>query len=153
MWKRYTPSDISIGTPKSFALEIIAIADWGRKCADVIPAFPHYLFNEFAGSQQGGGQVPTKPDYLTKSGGDIRAKCTEACIWMVSILQFWTDKASIADGELFRGRTRPVSALAEYVMNTINPVLPPGCKVSWDNVITRTLWMRKCLFNSTSEEE
>ena len=40
---------------KSFALEIIAIADWGRKCADVglhypMPAFPHYLFNEFAGS-------------------------------------------------------------------------------------------------------
>ena len=40
---------------KSFALEIIMIADWGRKCADVglhypMPAFPHYLFNEFARS-------------------------------------------------------------------------------------------------------
>ena len=76
---------------KSFKLKIIAIADWGRKCADVglhypIPAFPHYLFNEFARSQQGGGQVPTKPNYLTKSGGDVWAKCTEAWIWMVSTL-------------------------------------------------------------------
>ena len=40
---------------KSFALEIIAIMDWGRKCFDVglqfpLPMFPHYLFNEFAGS-------------------------------------------------------------------------------------------------------
>ena len=89
-------------------LKIIAIADWGHKCADVglhypIPAFPHYLFNEFAGSRQGGGQVPTKPDYLTKSGGDVWAKCMEACILMVSILQFWTNEASIADGELFGG--------------------------------------------------
>ena len=33
------------------------------------PCFPHYLFNEFAGSRQGGGQVPAKPDYLTKAGG------------------------------------------------------------------------------------
>ena len=45
---------------KSFALKIITIADWGYKCADVrfhypIPAFPHYLFNEFARSRQGGG--------------------------------------------------------------------------------------------------
>ena len=143
---------------KSFTLEIIVIADWGRKCADVglhypIPAFPNYLFNEFARSRQGGGQVPTKPDYLTKSGGDVWAKCMEAWIWMVSILQFWTDKASIADGELFGGQMHLVSRLAKYVMNTINPILPPGCKVSWDHIITRTPWMRKRLFNSTSEEE
>ena len=51
---------------KSFELEIISITDWGRKCFDVglqfpLPMFPHYLFNEFAGSRQGGGQVPAKP--------------------------------------------------------------------------------------------
>ena len=43
---------------KSFTLEIISIPDWGHKCFDVslqfpLPMFPHYLFNEFAGSQQG----------------------------------------------------------------------------------------------------
>ena len=48
---------------KSFVLEIIVITDWGSKCFDVglqfpLPMFPHYLFNEFAGSRQGGGQVP-----------------------------------------------------------------------------------------------
>ena len=93
---------------KSFALEIISITDWGCKCFDVglqfpLPVFPHYLFNQFARSRQEGGQVPTKPDYLTKAGGYVRAKCSEGWIWMASILQFWTDKASIADGELFRG--------------------------------------------------
>ena len=70
---------------KSFALEIILITDWGRKCFDVslqfpLPMFRHYLFNEFAGSRQGGGQVPAKPDYLTKAGGDVRAKCSEGWI-------------------------------------------------------------------------
>ena len=25
----------------------------------------------------GGGQVPAKPDYLTKAGGDVWAKCSE----------------------------------------------------------------------------
>ena len=48
---------------------------------------------------------------------------------------------------------RPVSALAEYIMNAVNPVLPPGYKVTWDHVITHTRWMKKQLFNFTSEEE
>ena len=38
-------------------------------------------------------------------------------------------------------------------MNAVNPVLPPGYKVTWDHVINRTPWMKKRLFNFTSEEE
>ena len=68
-------------------------------------------------------------------------------------MQFWTDEASIADGKLLGGRMHPVSTLAEYVMSTINPIHPLGYKVLWDHVITRTPWMKKRLFNSTSEEE
>ena len=72
---------------------------------------------------------------------------------MAAILQFWMDEASVADSELFRGRMCPISALAEYVMNAVNPVLPPGYKVTWDHVITHTPWMKKRLYNFTSEEE
>ena len=120
---------------KTFTLEIIMIADWGRKCFDVglqfpMPVFPHYLFNKFAGSRQGGGQVPTKLDYLTKAGGDVGARCSEGWIWMAAILQFWMDEASIADSELFGGQMCPVSTLVEYVTNAVNPVLPPGYKVT-----------------------
>ena len=39
--------------------------------------------------------------------------------WIVSILQFWTDNESIADGELFGGWVRLASALAKYVKHTI----------------------------------
>ena len=65
---------------KTFALEVIAIADWGRKCFDVglqfpIPVFPHYLFNEFARSRQGCGQIPAKPNYLAKAGGCPDQEC------------------------------------------------------------------------------
>ena len=143
---------------KSCALEIIAITDWGWKYSDAwfcypIPVFPHYLFNTFAGSRQDGGQVPTKPDYLTQAGGDVQNKCTEAWVWMSSILQFRTDEVSIADGVLFGGLMCPVSTLAECVMSTINPVLEPGYRVSWKHIISRTLLLRKHLFNATSEEE
>ena len=38
-------------------------------------------------------------------------------------------------------------------MNAVNPVLPPGHQVTWHHVITHTPWMKKRLFNFTSEEE
>ena len=57
---------------------------------------------------------------------------------MAAILQFWTDEASITDSELLGGQMHPISTLAEYIMNAVNPVLPLGYKVTWDHVITRT---------------
>ena len=72
---------------------------------------------------------------------------------MASILQFWADEASITDGELFGGRICLASTMVEYVMSTMNLVLEPGYKVSWDHVIGRTPWMNKRLFNTTSEED
>ena len=38
-------------------------------------------------------------------------------------------------------------------MNAVNPVLPPGYKVTWDHVINHTPWLNKRLFSLTSEEE
>ena len=84
-----------------------------------------------------------KPNSLYQSGGDIWGKCTEAWTWMVSILQFWADDESIADGEIFGGRVCPASALAEYVMDTVNPSLEEGYKVTWEQVIHLTPWMKK----------
>ena len=58
---------------------------------------------------------------------------------MVAILQFWGDEASTTNDVVYRGHERPVSTLAEYVLNTINPGLDPGSKITWDDVVTRTL--------------
>ena len=71
----------------------------------------------------------------------------------MTVLQFWTDEATVADGAVYRGRVRPASALAEYVMDTVNPGLEPGSKVSWENMITRTPWMSKRLHGMTTGQE
>ena len=59
----------------------------------------------------------------------------------------------VTDGAVYRGRVRPASALAEYVMDTVNPGLEPGSKVSWEDVITRTPWMSKRLHGMTTRQE
>ena len=63
------------------------------------------------------------------------------------------DEATVADGAVYGGRVRPASALAEYVMDTVNPGLEPGSKVSSEDVITRTPWMSKRLHSMTTGQE
>ena len=141
-----------------FALQIVAIADWGRKYLDMgfkypIPVFPPFLFTPLPESHQGGAQVPVKPSQVNAPGGDMRLRSKEAWKWMVAVLQFWGDEASSTNGIVYGGCEHPISALAKYVLNTINPGLDPGSKVSWDDVVTRTPWMTKRLHGMTAAQE
>ena len=141
-----------------FALQIVAITDWGQKYMDMgfkypIPAFPQFLFTPVTNSHQGGAQVPVKPSQLHTPGGDVCQRSREAWKWMVAVLQFWGDEASTTDGIVYRRHECPVSALAEYVLNTINLGLDPGFKITWDDVVTRTLWMAKWLHGMTAAQE
>ena len=141
-----------------FALQIVAIADWGQKYMDVgfkypIPAFPQFLFTPLPNSHQGGAQVPVKPSQVNTPGGDMRQRSREAWKWMVAVLQFWGDEASSADSIVYGGRERPISTLAEYVLNTINPGLDPGSKITSDDVVIPTPWMAKRLHGMTAAQE
>ena len=141
-----------------FTLQIVAIADWGRKFMDVgfkypIPMFPQFLFTPLPESHQGRAQVPVKPSQVNVPGGDVRDKNREAWKWMVAVLQFWGDEASGANSVVYGGRDCPISTLAEYVLNTINPGLEPGSKVTWDDVVIRTPWMAKRLHSMTATQE
>ena len=125
---------------RGFAMGIVAIADWGRRYLDKglkypIPTIPPYLFTPLPESRQSGAQVPVKPSQLAGPGGDVRHRSRESWKWLVTVLQFWMDEATVADGAVYGGHVRPASALAEYVMDTVNPGLEPGSKVSWEDVV------------------
>ena len=85
--------------------------------------------------------------------GYVRDKSREAWKWMVAVLQFWGDEASSTDGIIYGGRDHPVSALVEYILNTINPGLEPGSKITWDDVVIWTPWMAKQLHGMMAAQE
>ena len=143
---------------KTFALQIITIANWGRRYLEVglsypVPTFLDFLFTPVPDSHQGGSQVPVRPSQVRAPGGDVRDKSKEAWKWLVAVLQFWGDEASSADGLIYGGCECPVSALAEYMFNAINPGLEPEFKVTWDDVVIRTPWMTKRLHGMMCGQE
>ena len=140
---------------RDFAMGIVAIADWGRRYLDKglrypIPTIPPYLYTPLPESHQSGAQVPVRPSQLANPRGDVRQCSRESWKWLVTVLQFWMDEATVTDGAMYGGHVRPVSALVEYVMDTVNPGLEPGSKVSWEDVIIRTPWMSKRLHGMTT---
>ena len=140
---------------KTFAFEIIALTDWGQRYVQLrfkypIPVFPNYLFSWLPKSRQVVGQPSLKLDSIRQLAGDVRACCTESWTLMASVLQFWTNEESIWDGAIFGGRIRPLSALTEYVLTTINPYLEEGYKVTWEEVVKHTPWIRKCLMGDSA---
>ena len=108
-----------------------------------VPMFPNYLFNWLKESHQVVGQPSLKLDSIQQLSSDVRARCTEAWNLMTSVLQFWTDEETIKDSAIFGGWIHPVSTLAEYVLNTINPHLEPGYQVTWEEVVHQTPWIWK----------
>ena len=91
-----------------FALQIVAIANWGRKYMDMgfkypIPTFPPFLFTPLPELHQGRAQVPVKLSQVNTPRGDMRARSREAWKWMVVVLQFWGDEVSSANGIVYRG--------------------------------------------------
>ena len=141
-----------------FALQIVAIADWGRKYMDVgfrypIPVFPQFLFTPVPESHQGRSQVSAKPSQVHAPGGDVRQRSREAWMWMVAILQFLGDEVSTTDGVVYWGREHAISTVAEYLLNTINLGLDPGSKITWDDVVTRTPWLTKQLHGMMATQE
>ena len=59
-----------------FALQIVAIADWGQRFMDVglkypIPMFPQFLFTPLPESHQARAQVPVKPSQVSTPRGDL----------------------------------------------------------------------------------
>ena len=141
-----------------FAMGIVAIADWGRRYLGKglrypIPTIPLYLFTPLPESHQSGAQVPVRPSQLVGPRGDVHHCSRESWKWLVTVLQFWTDEATVTNGAVYGGCVRPASALADYVMNTVNPGLEPGSKVSWEDVITQMPWMSKRLHGMTAGQE
>ena len=135
---------------KTFAFEVIPLVDWGQRYIKLrfnypVPMFPNYLFNWLSKSHQVVRQPSLKLNSIQQLGGDVWAQCTEAWTLMALVLQFLTDEESIRDSAIFGSRIHPVSALAEYVLNTINPHLEEGYKVTWDEVVHHMPWIRKHL--------
>ena len=141
-----------------FALQIVAIADWGRKFMDVgfnypIPMFPQFLFTPLPESHQDRAQVPVKLSQVNVPGGEVPDKSREAWKSMVAVLQFLGEEVSSADGVVYGGCKCPISALAEYILNTINPGLEPGSKITWNDIVIWTPWMAKRLHSMTAAQE
>ena len=135
---------------------MVAIIDWAREYLDLgmvhpLPILPVYLFSSFVASHQTANSPMTKDESIYSPTDDIREQFKRGWVLTAAVLQFWTDEQSILDGVLNGGRVHPTSALAQYVMDKLNPAVPKDLMITWNQVVEQTLWVRKRLSGSEDE--
>ena len=123
-----------------YGLEMVAIIDWAREYLDLgmvhlLPILPPYLFSSFVASCQTANSPMTKDESIYSPTDYIRERFKRGWILAAAVLQFWTDEQSILDGVLNGSRVCPTSALVQYVMNKLNPVVPEDLMITWDQVV------------------
>ena len=133
-----------------YGLEIVAIIDWARRYLELgmvhpLPTLPMYLFSLFIASHQTANSPLKKDDGMYTDTDDIREWFHWGWILMAAVLQFLTDEQSILDEEINGGRIRPTSTLAQYVMKSLNHLVPEDLQITWEQVVERTPWVRKRL--------
>ena len=158
MWRRYTPSNISIGTPRALRLKLSWLLTGAANVlmsGFIIPCqhFPITYSMNSPGLDRVVDKSPPNPTTWLSleemSGPSVQRPRFGWLLFCSSGLM----KHPLQMASCLWGWTYLVSTLAEYVMSTINPTLPLGYKVMWDHIITCTPWMKKHLFNLTCEEE
>ena len=129
---------------------MVAIIDWARKYLDLgmvhpLPALPEYLFSCFVVSRQTANSPLSHDESIYAHTDDIQKRFQRGWVLTAVVLQFWTDEQSILDGVVNGGWVRPMSALAQYVMTQLNPVVPEELQITWSQVVERTPWLGRCL--------
>ena len=134
----------------------MAIIDWARKYLDLgmihpLPMLPQYLFSSFVASHQTVNTPLKRDESLYDPMDDVREKLRWGWVLVAAVFQFWTNEQLILQGVINGSRIWPTSALAQYVMRSLNPVVSEDLRITWDQVVDRTPWIRKCLDTTEAE--
>ena len=134
----------------------MAIIDWAWKYLDLgmrhpLPILPQYLFSSFVASHQTVNSPLKRDEDIYIPTDNLRKWFQWGWVLAAAVFQFWTDEQSILDGVINGSWIRPMSALAQYVMKSLNPVVPEDLQITWDQIVDRTPWVHKCLEATEAE--
>ena len=137
-----------------YAAEILATVEWGTQHWKLqesfpVPPVPRWLWTLelMQTTTPLPGELPLIP---TGAHFEDICVCSPALwAWIAVLLQYWQDHMSI---QLYGGRFRPASDLANTSIRDINPWLPHKVRFGWNYVAAHTtLWldMRDQFTNNT----
>ena len=122
--------------------EVVALANWGYQYTLLLhspmPEIPVFLQHFCFGSKNAEHDVLAAPLRILLETADIRKKSRMLWSHLCVLLQFWTDKASYLEGNVFYGGLcRETSNLVQYIIMRLNN----ETVVTWRDVVRVTPWL------------
>ena len=140
------------------AIEILALIDWAAEYVELsrspVPEIPGFLRRPFVKGKPVMHLIPDDPTEFILKEKCVRTKAQKAWTYLCALLQFWTDEATTASGEvLYGGRRHPANPMIARIRAVLNPSFGKHLEITWASIAASTSWTQARLFFGTPDME
>ena len=98
--------------------------------------------------------IPEDPGDVILKGKCIRTKAQRAWVYLCTLLQFWTDKATVESREvMYGGWHRPTNPMIAQIRAILNPSFGEYFQITWASIAASTSWTQARLYFGPPERE
>ena len=125
------------------AIEVLALIDWAAEYVEIsctlVPQIPGFLRRPFIKGKLVKHPIPDDPAESIHKEKCIRTKAQKAWTYLCTLLQFWTDEATTASGEvMYGGQCQPANPMIARIRATLNLSFGDHFKITWASIAVST---------------
>ena len=136
---------------ESAAIEVLALIGWAAKFLELshspVPEIPAFLWRPFVVGKKVQFPIPEDPGDAIHKEKCVCTKAEKAWVYLCSLLQFWTDKATTESGEIMYGGQRwPTNPMIVWIRAVLNPSFGEHFQIMWASIAASTSWAQAHLY-------
>ena len=133
------------------AIEVLALIDWAAEYVEIsrspVPQIPGFLRRPFIKGKLVKHPIPDDPAESIHKEKCVRTRAQKAWTYLCALLQFWTDEATTASGEvMYGGQCRPANPMIAWIRATLNLSFGDHFKITWASIAVSTSWTQSRLY-------
>ena len=98
--------------------------------------------------------IPEDPGDAIHKEKCVPTKAQKAWVYLCTLLQFWTDKATMESGEImYGGRHQPTNPMIVQIRAALNPSFGEHFQITWASIAASTSWTQAHVYFGPPERE
>ena len=143
---------------ESAVIEVLTLIDWATEYLELscspIPEIQAFLRRLFIVSKRVQFPILEDPGDAIHKEKCVRTKAQRAWVYLCTLLQFWTDKATTESGKImYGGQHRPANPMIARIRAMLNPSFGEHFQITWASIAASTSWTQARLYFRPPERE
>ena len=143
---------------ESAAIEVLTLIDWAAKFLELsrspVLEIPAFLRRPFVMGKKVQFPIPEDPGDAIHKEKCVHTKAQKALVYLCTLLQFWTDEATMESSEImYGGWHRPANPMIARIRAVLNSSFGEHFQIMWASIAASTSWTQARLYFGPPERE